>query len=118
MESILIQVGVIALSAVGTGVGLATYSYKRGKDLGKMEGRHNLDTCRIECNTAIGQVATATKLNAQSINNNSKRLDRGETHFKELGEKIDSVKEEFNQGIGAISVKIEHIETLINGKKP
>jgi len=117
MESILIQVGVIALSAVGTGVGLATFSYKRGKDLGKMEARHNLDTCRIECNESIGEVATAAKLNAQSTNNNSKRLDRGEAHFKELGEKIDSVKDEFTQGIGVISVKIEHIETLLNGKK-
>ena len=116
MESILIQVGAIALSAITTGIGVATYSHKKGRDLGKMEVQHTIDTCRIECNQALSEIATVTKLNAQSIKNHSTRLDDGSEKFQAVSNKIDTFKDEITKGQAVISERLTKLETSLNGK--
>lgn len=106
MEGILIQVGIVALTAISTGVGLAAYSYRRGKEIGKMELTHTIDSLRLEFTKTVGEIMTAIELNIQSIRSNAKRINDDSGQLKTIA-----------RGQTAIMLKIERIEALINGKR-
>jgi hypothetical protein len=89
--SILQLLGVMGGAAAATTVGVAAFTYKRGKDIGKSEAVNGLkdkfDNCRTTCIEAIG------RLSEHQIDQD-RRLNEGHEQFNQLVTGQQSIKAE------------------------